>query len=70
MDKVYGIIRHVLGGAGALLVGLGLSDADTVAQASTNFEAIVGAVTFFAAVGASIVAKIKAGGIFGKKDAE
>lgn len=57
-DKTSGIIRHAVGAAGSFLVGLGWTDADTVASLLASFDGIVGGIMTVAAFVASIIAKI------------
>lgn len=59
MDKVLGVIRHVVGGIGAALVGFGVADQDTVGQIMPSIEQIIGGVMFLAGVAASIYDKVK-----------
>lgn len=59
MDKVLGIVRHIVGGVGAALIGFGFADAETVGQIMPNVEQIVGGVMFLAALAASVYAKVK-----------
>lgn len=67
MDKVFGVIRHIVTAAGAILVGLGISDASQVADLSTNLETIIGAVGVVIGIVSSIVVKLKSFKLFGDK---
>lgn len=57
--KITGVVRHVISGIGAGLIGFGLTNADTVAQSLTQFDSVVGGVIFLFGVGMSIVNKMK-----------
>lgn len=70
MDKIFGVVRHVIGLAGGVLIGLGLMDAEQSAALATNVEAISGGILAVVAIGASVIAKLKDFKLFGKKDAE
>lgn len=58
-QKIYGILRHVLGAVGGFLVALGYTSAEAVADVLTNVETVVGAITVVVATITSIVAKIR-----------
>ncbi len=58
-DKTSGVIRHAVGAVGSFLVGLGWTDADSVASLLASLDAIVGGIMTVTAFVASIIAKIK-----------
>ena len=68
MDKVFGVLRHIVTAAGAVLVGLGISDASQVADLTTNLETIIGAVGVVIGIVSSIVVKLKSFKLFGGND--
>lgn len=57
--KITGVVRHVISGIGAGLIGFGLTNADTVAQSLTQFDSVIGGIVFLVGVGMSIIAKVK-----------
>lgn len=69
MDKVFGVIRHIITAAGAVLVGLGLADASQVADLTNNAETILGAIMTVIGIVSSIVVKLKGWKLFGSNDA-
>lgn len=68
VDKILGIVRHVVGGLGAALVGFGLASSADVATAATSVDSIVGGALFLVGLVASIVAKIKGKNAAAKTD--
>lgn len=72
MDKIVGVVRHVIGIAGGILIGLGLVAEADWTSLLTNFDAVTGGIMAVVAIAASIYAKFKdgggLGGLFGKKD--
>lgn len=70
MDKVLGVIRHIVTIAGGVLIGIGVMDADQAAALTSNFEAIAGGVLALAGIAASVVAKLKGFKLFGGGDTE
>ena len=60
-DVIYGVIRHVVGAAGAVAVALGIADSDAVAEAVKSVEVIIGAVGVIVAFATSVWAKIGIG---------
>lgn len=58
-DKVMGVIRAVVAGAGGLLVGIGFATADDWAGVAQSVETILGAIGVIGAAVASVLAKIK-----------
>lgn len=65
MDKVFGVIRHLITAAGAVLVGLGISDAGQIANLTGNIETIIGAAGVVIGIVSSIVVKLKSWKLFG-----
>lgn len=65
MDKIMGVVRHVVGMVGAVLVALGIAEADQMATVTESLTVIGGAVLSLAAIGASIYAKVKSFKLFG-----
>lgn len=69
MDKVIGIIRHILTFAGGVLIALGVTSEVDWSSVVTNFDAIAGAVVTLVGIVGSIIAKLKDFTWFGlKKD--
>jgi hypothetical protein len=70
MDKIIGIIRHILTFAGGVLIALGVTSEVDWSSVITNFDAIAGAVVTLVGIVASIIAKLKGfswSGMFGGK---
>lgn len=65
MDKVLGVVRHIVTIAGGVLIGIGVMDADQAASLTSNFEAIAGGALAIAGIVASVVAKLKSFKLFG-----
>lgn len=65
MDKIMGIVRHVLTFVGGLLVALGVTSSVDWSSVMTNFDAITGAVVAIVGVIGSIVAKVSGDGGIG-----
>lgn len=63
--KIMGLVRHLVGGVGAILVAFGLSDQVSVTELGGHIEAIAGGLTFIGAMVASVYSKMN-----GKKKAE
>lgn len=59
MDKFGMIVRYVVAGLGAGLVGFGLASSEDVASAVANVNSLLGAVGFLGAFGVAIYNKIK-----------
>lgn len=59
MDKVIGIIRHVITLGGGVLVTLGLTDAAAAADLSNQVATIAGSAAIVVSIVASVVAKLK-----------
>ncbi len=68
MDKVFGVLRHIVTAAGAILVGLGISDASQVADLTSNVETILGAAMTVIGIVSSIIVKLKGWKLFAGKD--
>lgn len=65
MDKIVGVVRHIIGMVGAVLVALGIAEADQMATLSESVSVIAGAVMTVGAIAASVLAKIKGFKLFG-----
>lgn len=59
VQKILGIVRHVVGGIGAGLVGFGFATSADVATAATSVDSIAGGVLFLVGLVASVISKIK-----------
>lgn len=59
MDKVLGILRHVITAGGAVLLTFGVTSADTVTTATSSFESLFGAIGVLAGIAGSIYNSIK-----------
>lgn len=72
MDKIIGVVRHVIGIIGGILIGFGLVAEADWTSLLTNFDAVTGGIMAAIAVVASVVAKLKSiggiGGLFKSKD--
>jgi hypothetical protein len=71
MDKVWGVVRHVVGILGGVLIGFGWVSTVDWSSFLTNLDTAYGGVAGALAIGASIYAKFNGtgglGGLFGKK---
>jgi hypothetical protein len=59
MQKIFGVVRHIIGGIGAGLIGFGFANQGDITQVLTSLDGVVGGVMAIAAVVASVVSKIK-----------
>lgn len=54
MDKILGVVRHLVSAAGAVLLTFGFTDSATVTSALTSFDGLIGSVLALAGIGASV----------------
>jgi len=59
MEKVKGIVRHIVGGLGAFLVGMGYATPEETAGLTESLMQIFGSLAFIGGTGASVWDKIK-----------
>lgn len=60
MEKVFGVIRHIVGALGGGLVGASFIEETDAASLSDATEGVMGAIMLLIAIGTSIYAKVKA----------